>query len=82
LTDSRLYNPKPLLRPSHACSKSLLAAVMESRIAMGDSSALQDLDALTYQCIGFLMAGVDSSGSSLTNLLCALTQVCWWFRWL
>jgi len=49
--------------------------MMEARIQLGDEGALEDLNALTQQCIGLLMAGVDTSGSGFTNTLCVLTQV-------
>ncbi|GBF87875.1 cytochrome P450 [Raphidocelis subcapitata] len=55
--------------------KSVLATMMEARIAMGDEDALSDLDALTNQCIGILLAGIDTSGSGFTNTLLALTQL-------
>jgi hypothetical protein len=49
--------------------------MMHARLQLGDEDALEDLEALSYQCIGLLMAGVDTSSSGFTNTLLALTQV-------
>ncbi len=56
-------------------SKSVLSYMMEARMQLGDAGALDDLKALRTQCIGLLMAGVDTSGSGFTNTLCVLSQV-------
>lgn len=53
----------------------MLATMMEARIQMGHEEALKNLDSLTMQCIGLLMAATDTSGSGFTTLLCALSQV-------